>query len=127
MTLKLSLKDANGYLLVDVEGDWEPVDISNKLELVATAAQERGYTRVLIDARKLSAPKGEFCRFLVGEDTAKLFRGKAKITVVYHQELINKFAENVAVNRGAQILVTPTIDDALNWLGIEPNKAIDGD
>ena len=37
-------------------------------------------------------------------------------SVLYPAELIDKFQENVAVNRGANIIVLSDVSEAINWL-----------
>lgn len=73
-------------------------------------------TLILIDAFGLSAPKREFDRFLVGEAIAELLPQPMKVAALSRAELINKFAENTAVNRGARFLVCSNEDEALQWL-----------
>ncbi len=96
MELQISFKDADGYLIARLEGEWLPDVIRDMIADVAIEAEERGYTRILFDVRKVSAPKTDFHRFLAGEQIAHAFRGRFKIASVYPSELIDKFAENTA-------------------------------
>ena len=120
MKLDLSFTEADGYLLVRVEGEWTPDAVQHGIEEIANAAQEIGNRCVLLDTRKLSAPKAGFHRFLAGQQIAEAFQGRFKIAVVSPAELIDKFAEHTAVNRGAQIKVLSDVDEALTWLMENP-------
>ena len=86
------------------------------LSQIITKAEEYKRTRILVDARAVSAPEQDFQRFLVGQLISKMFGPPYRLAIVYKAELINKFGENVAVNRGAQMVVVDTEEEALGWL-----------
>ena len=115
MKLDVSFEEADGYLLVRVMGKWTPDAVRQGIEDVAQGAQERGYTRILLDLRKLSAPKTEFARYLAGKHIAEVW-SQLKVAAVSPANLINKFAENTAVNRGANLTVLFDFNEALAWL-----------
>ena len=122
MKLDLAFREADGYLLVQVEGEWTPEAVQQGIEEVAQAAEERGHDRVLLDIRNMSGPKTDLHRFLAGEHAAKAWGHplRLKVAAVYKEELIDKFTENVAVNRGANIIVLSDIDEAIEWLTRDP-------
>jgi len=119
--LNLSFEESDGHLIVRVSGEWIPDSVKLGIKDVAHAAQQRGFTRVLVDAQNLSAPQTGFYRFLAGEEAARRWRG-LKVAILYPEELINKFAEDTAVNRGAVVMVLSDLDDALRWLMGSPTK-----
>jgi hypothetical protein len=91
----------------------------NRRELATSILEEAassGDTRVLIDAYGVSAPKSNMDRFDVGTTIAELFRGRIKVAILYPPAIINKLAENTAVNRGADLLVVGDEKVALEWL-----------
>jgi len=116
----VSFEEADGYLLVRFKGDWTPDGVRQAIEDVAKRAQDQGYTRILVDARKLSAPTTGFHRFLAGQDAAKIWGHPLKVAAVYPGELIDKFVETTAVNRGANLVVLSDVDAALSWLMESP-------
>ena len=116
MALALTFNDADGYLLARLEGEWTPSALSERIRCIASTAQERGYERVLVDIREMSAPARGFYRYSAGEDVAKYFGTSVSVAAVYRAELIDKFVENVAVNRGARFIVVPSFEEALDWL-----------
>jgi hypothetical protein len=79
-------------------------------------AVKSGDTRVLIDAYGVSAPKSDIDRFDAGATIAELFRGRIKLAILYPPAIINKLAEDTAVNRGADVLVVADERVALEWL-----------
>ena len=117
MELGLSIEERDNYLLIQVEGEWTRDSIKLGMEDVAREAKERGYTHILLDIRKLSTPKKSFYRFLAGEYAAEVWSDPVKLRVaVFRNEVIDKFGENAAKNRGADLIVVSDIDEALAWL-----------
>ncbi|MBN2390526.1 MAG: STAS/SEC14 domain-containing protein [Anaerolineae bacterium] len=114
--MDFSVEDADGYLMVRVQGEWTADEFGQVMREAANIAQQRGFTRILGDARELAAPKTEFARFQAGQQAVKYFGFDFKVAVVYAEEFINKFAENVAVNRGVNLRIYSSLDEAVSWL-----------
>ena len=116
MKLDLSFENTGDYLHVRVRGEWKRQEIMAGIQNVAERAQKAGQTRILLDIRELSAPRNELDRFMAGEAIAKFFHSPFKIVAVRSVDLMDKFAENVAVNRGANFIVLSDFDEAVLWL-----------
>jgi hypothetical protein len=106
----------NTYLHVFCEGDWWPAAVTEALRRVGETARRTTHTRILIDWRKVSPPIKEFHRFLAGLDVAGLLNWPMRVAALCEAESINRFAEDLAVNRGASLLVFAEKEDALAWL-----------
>lgn len=52
----------------------------------------------------------------LGFGAAEILKGDFKGACVIQKEFINKHAENVANNRGANVLVVDTLEEAYKWL-----------
>jgi hypothetical protein len=61
-------------------------------------------------------------RFELAMQAVKLFQNKGKYALVYRKEEINRFAENVGVNRGLNARIFSDMDEAMQWLGVENEK-----
>ncbi len=71
----------------------------------------------MIDIREKDGSIPEMDRFFLGEYIAKLNLNKwIKTAVIAKKEQINKFSETVAQNRGAQLYISSTEEDAYEWL-----------
>ena len=116
MKLELSFEDTGDYLHVRVRGDWKRQEIIAGIRNVAERAQRVGQTRILLDIREFSSPNNELDRFMAGEAIAKFFPSTMKTVAVRSDDLMDKFAENVAVNRGANFMVLSDFDEAVHWL-----------
>jgi hypothetical protein len=112
----VSFEVADDYLRVTLAGSYPSGTIRDVLLAIRSKAEECARTQVLVDAWSLSPPSMDFERFVLGETAAEIFRSRYRVAVVYRPELINKFAENVARNRGASVFVAASEAEALEWL-----------
>lgn len=113
--MDVSFEDAETHLSVRCAGEWEPGRIEAVLVRIKEEAAKGSQTRVLVDALDLAKPPSEFSRFEAGRNVAEHLR-RHRVAVLYPSELVNKFTEDAAVNRGATMLVTGDRATALEWL-----------
>jgi hypothetical protein len=113
--MNVSFTDMETHLLVECSGQWEHSAVSDLAARINKSASELSLRLILVDWLKVTSPVTELHRFLAGETVAKVLCG-FKIAVLYPEDLINKFAENTAVNRGGIFLVTHNEEMALQWL-----------
>ena len=116
VNLGLSFEDTGDYLHVRVRSEWIRKEIIAGIRNFAEKAQSAAQTRILLDICELSSPGSELDRFMVGEAIAKFFPSPMKTVAVPSYDFIDKFAENVAVNRGANFMVYSDFDEAVSWL-----------
>ncbi len=116
MEVDMAFEERGSYLFVRAQGPSDLESVRKGLIMIRDKALEAGLRRVLVDARGVDAPAREFDRYLVGEAAAEVLRARFKVAFLYKAEKINKFAENTAVNRGANILVCADEAEALDWL-----------
>jgi hypothetical protein len=110
------IEEMADYLLITVtRGRWEIEPMRMVVDRVAAECQARGYRRVLVDTLALAGWLRDFDRYLIGQYIAEKLQG-VRVANLSRAEVINKFAENVAVNRGAWFLVTSNRELALKWL-----------
>lgn len=78
-------------------------------------SEENNRTRILVDAWDFpDIPDME--KFYLGELGAKMFGGGIKFAMLRKPEHINKFTENVAVNRGGILYIVSNEQEAIRWL-----------
>ena len=109
-------KKAN-YLYFTLTGEYDKNDFLLYPKLVADACAKEKIYNVLFNGLKLlgtNAPPMD--RFFVGETVARLLGPPIRLAVLWPSEHITKFAENVATNRGSQILVVNDFETAREWL-----------
>ena len=116
MSLSIEYKNYTEYLFAKIVGEWKQPDMNLLLEDLKINAVKFNKNYILIDAFKLTLPNTEFVRFSTGEKIASIFSYPYKIATFSQSELINKFAETVAVNRGANFKVFHSESEAKEWL-----------
>ena len=117
--------EAEDHLLVVTRGRWGRDAALRFVDSIASECRKSGQDRVLIDATDVTGKMPDFDRYIIGTRIAAACEG-IRIAAVIRAEYINKFAENVAVNRGASFFVTSSRDEALQWLMADsPDKTAD--
>jgi hypothetical protein len=116
MKTQIAFEPKEGYLRVVIHGRYPSATYPEILRSIHDEASKLGLARILVDGFSLSAPPSEMDRFSVGVSIAELFGRRYRIAILYPRELINKFAEDAAVNRGANLLVASEEGAALAWL-----------
>ena len=116
MALQATYQNMDGYLLVSVRGEWMDNPAMEIIKNIKSEAERAHQSRVLLNLMEMTPPPDMFSRFRAGEYMAQVWGPSLKVAVVWKQEYINQFAENVAVNRGARLRVFAAEDQALQWL-----------
>jgi hypothetical protein len=116
MAMEISCRQGPGYLIVEVSGQWTVDDLDQQDDVIRDEAEKHGLTRLFINARNLSQPDTEMTRFSAGAYVAKFWPQPFRTAVLYKPELITRFGETVAVNRGAALTVFSDRKAALRWL-----------
>ncbi|MGD0584611.1 MAG: hypothetical protein ABSA86_02395 [Oryzomonas sp.] len=104
------------YLLVKMCGEWTTPAMRQALNEIKTEADHQGFKHLLFDMCELSRPDSEMTRFWSGEYVAQVLPPPFKVAVFANPELVNKFGEDTAVNRGAIFKVFSDEQEALRWL-----------
>ena len=116
-SFNVEFREMGQYLLAEVSGGMVFFENGAELiDLLESESKKRGYNLLLIDALRVGPPESEIVRFELGVYASEKFSPGLKVAAVYPQELINKFTEDTAVNRGAIIIVVGSREEALEWL-----------
>ncbi len=117
MGLDIESELYEGYIRVCVHGQHDSENMQPFVEWVAKEARTRGVSNVLVDLSALEGVYSEWDRFQAGTIVSDIWGVSVRAAIVYPQEGVSGFFENVAVNRGAQVRVMNNEQDALAWLG----------
>jgi hypothetical protein len=115
----LKMEHGPDYLHVEIGGVFNLSIAKEITRAVMSERVDRGYTSVLVDARKVEGEISIVERYEYGKYFAS-FRDPGVRTVLIANERIilpDKFFENVVSNIGGNILVTADINQAMRWLG----------
>jgi regulator of replication initiation timing len=113
--MQLSFEVFDQYLKIHLSGGNLYAEIGEILTTIKRLSEENSRTRILIDAVNVSG-LSEMEKYFIGEQSANMFGHKTKAVIVSKPELINKFLENVVVNRGGRLRVLSSEQEALRWL-----------
>ena len=116
MALDVSIHEEPGYLVIGVEGSFEIGDMKKMIQALVVESKKRGHDRALVDISRVEGPIKQFDRFLIGQHAAENWRAGLRVAVVYRAGEINRFAEEVATSRGANLRVVPDVQSGLHWL-----------
>lgn len=105
-----------GYLLIKVTGDYSLTSYMGLIDRVAVASEEAGQTNVLVDITDVAGNPPGVDRLDLGKYAAKVWEHRIRVAVVARAEVIDKFFENVAVNRAVRVVVVPDVRMAQAWL-----------
>jgi hypothetical protein len=110
---------------IESYGDVTVEDLRSTLASALEMHQERGLSRGLVDATKVTSYPSTVSIFDFGSQEANQLRGLRIAIAAPSGKLVDPaFFETVTRNRGANIRVFDSIDAALAWLIEEPNKEL---
>jgi len=128
MTLTVDLESRKHYLRATVSGAYSLRTAQDAYDRAVKTALASGHTRVLIDASQMTGAPTQDERYMLGVFVAgeqRLLAARTpplevQVAVFGHRPLIDpdRFAETVALNRGAKVKVSERLDEALAWLGV---------
>ena len=108
-----------------------PLDIAPHLDISLARARELSITRLLGDIRGMGAYESgsnTLGRYEIASSIAEQLPYDMKVAFLNAEHQMDKFNENVSVNRGATALLTTVLDESLEWLGVDTaNKPDAGD
>jgi hypothetical protein len=98
-----------------VQGPYDPSSALALLSLIPVEAQRAACRHVLVDIRGVIGEGSTLARFEMGATAARLLP-PLRVGIVWREETTDRFAETVAVNRGANLRVFSSEPEALEWL-----------
>jgi hypothetical protein len=115
LEIQLSFEVFDEYLKISLSGKNLYAEINEILATIGKLLEENHLEKLLVDAVNITIPS-EMEKFYIGELGASIFGSRVKAAVIANPQYINKFLENVAVNRGGNLYVTGSEQAALGWL-----------
>lgn len=113
--MRYRVTPCHGYMRVDVEGEYEFEVMVDMIKKVHAQRTEKSIKRVLVvlTAMKGTAPTMDVYRF--GEMAAEM-TSDARAAAVVNESQHDRFFDDVAFNRGANVGVFTDEEEALRWL-----------
>lgn len=126
--MNASYEAREGYLYVTVAGEFTPSAAQDIILEWIALARWQALNRVLVD---ITLVRGfdvyqipTITRFDLGAFVAKMLPRHFILAVLETLEQLEKnhFGENVMVNRGINVKLTSSLNEALEWLGVTPKS-----
>ena len=131
MELTLNIRDDDGLLYATYSGEFSLAEAEETFLRILENVEQHKLLKVIVDGLAITGAPTTFERFLYGEFVAEkvnTLRARTLLSPRFAYILIppvrdpDRFGENVAVNRGMLIKTFESRDNALEWLGIDPEK-----
>jgi hypothetical protein len=110
------LEHSENYMHIDVTGQYTFEKGNKVFQQLHSLCIDNKIDKLLVSSALVEGYSSTMERFEFGELIAKYFSYKVKFALVAKKDHFDKFAENVAVNRGASFAVFLDKTEALEWL-----------
>jgi hypothetical protein len=108
-------RQKEGYLYIKAKGNYSLIAAKTVIDRVL-AESLLNYKNILLDITEVIGTIPDIDRFLLGEYASTCWKHPLRVALVGRAETINKYFENVAVNRFVWTIAVPDVPTALNWL-----------
>ncbi len=116
MGIEAKVLENKDYVGIVVKGSLSLQNLKDCADAVKNTQEKYGTDKILMDIYEMTGEIVEFDRYRLGEYAAKILPRSIKVAVIMESKHINKFFENVATNRGIDVIVVDNKKEALNWL-----------
>jgi hypothetical protein len=116
MSLEVQIHAAETHLFVKAVGQYSLVNLHDLFDRVKKESEDRANQKVILDVTEISGAIPVLDMVVLGKHCAQLWKHTFKVAIVSPVGGFTKFFENVARNRGLQLVVVPNQCAALEWL-----------
>jgi len=111
----ISYRIIKDCMIFKCTADYEKELYQSFILFIKKTLLEKHRNKLIVDLRYVKGDIPDFDRFELGVSLAKNMGSKYSMGILSLKEKINKFAENVAVNRGANVFVSYDLNEILQW------------
>ena len=119
MSLEVQIHEVDTHLSIKAAGQYS---LANMYDLFARAKIEsvkHAYRGIILDVTEVAGPIPIMDMHVLGESCSRIWNLRLRVAIVSAEGGLNKFFENVARNRGAQIAVVPNQGTAVEWVNCD--------
>lgn len=116
MSLHWEYKVCKDHLRANVTGLWTQGSASELFVDVRRMSEETGMKKVYLNCWDMMPPTNDYVRYESGVEMARVWNSDLKVLAVWRSRFITRFLENVARNRGVDVLVTDNEEEGMSWL-----------
>jgi hypothetical protein len=127
MNINVCVTRLAGYLSIKVDGDYSLSTGQAIIDRVLAESLKNKQDKILLDLRDLNGSIPGLDRYELGEYASSRWKQPLRVAIIGKAEEINKFFENVAVNRFVRTFVVTDFHAALDWLAGKSFEKADTD
>lgn len=106
------LKDC---ILFKIKVEYDRELFNSFIQMLKNTLDINHLTNAIVDLRSIKGDIPFMDRYVLAKSIAAILPSKYKLAVLYDRTKITKFAENVAVNRGAYFFVSHDMKEIKDW------------
>lgn len=115
--MNLDIKNKTDYLLVGISGKFNLREMQSFFNEIKSQLVGQKLNKILADISGMDMSEmSDFERFAISEGLTKAFDINYKFAVVMKKEMYHGFGENVILNRGVNMKIFFSIDEAKEWI-----------
>lgn len=117
MHLEVQIHEIGSHISIKAEGLYSLADLRKLLDRVKVESDKRAVRGVILDITGVVGTIPIMDMHALGEYCSGVWKLALRVAIVSPEGGLDKFFENVARNRGVQIVVVPTPSAAIEWIG----------
>lgn len=119
MSFEKEVLSESNYIRINVLGEFSVPNIFELVGFVKESCVKLSADSVLVDCSNVSGSLSEADRFAGGKHVAEVLGPDIRSALVLPIGQVTKLGEMTAVNRGAQLFVTDSETEAIDWLNVQ--------
>lgn len=117
----LTLEKRSGYVYFEYPDRYEYTELIELIQQIDQVCAAENSQKVMVNFLAINDEVSLMDRFKLAVKGAQMINHTVRIACIFHTDRLDRFAENVAVNRGLNTRIFNNMQDALEWLNIESN------
>jgi len=132
MRMHMQIRPGREYLTIGLSGVFDFHQVTDFIPGMLDACAEHRAAKTLVAARGVTGTITLAERFLYAETLARLYKRRRVDATLQHVQFAyvadppildaHRFGEKVATARGLHVKAVPTMDEAYEWLHVQPPK-----
>jgi len=132
MRMHQQIRPGRAYLTIEVSGVYDYHQVADLIPGMLDACAEHRADKALVDARGVTGMITLAERFLYSDTLARLYKRRRVDGTLQHVQFAyvaiaplldpHRFGEKVATSRGLHVKAVPAMDEAWEWLHVQPPK-----
>ena len=113
MSLELQIREVDTHLSIRAVGQYSLASLEAVFDRAKEESEKRGLPRVILDVTGVAGTIPVMDKLALGEHCSKIWKPEFRMAIISTAGGVDRFFENVAWNRGAQLAVVPNQAAAL--------------